>query len=189
MRIISGEARGRKLFAPQGLNTRPTADRVKESVFNILGRRVVGARVLDLFAGSGALALECISRGAAFAALVDQDRGAAAVIEKNIALLRCAERTLLINMDWRRALKQLQGHRFSLVFLDPPYKMVESYGQVAQALKADGLLENDAALVMEHSREVSLEGRLGQGFEIFDKRVYGESAVSFVRRTEEEDHE
>ena len=177
MRIISGEARGRKLFAPQGLNTRPTADRVKESVFNILGRRVVEARVLDLFAGSGALALECISRGAA------------AVIEKNIALLRCAERTLLINMDWRRALKQLQGHRFSLVFLDPPYKMVESYGQVAQALKADGLLENDAALVMEHSREVSLEGRLGQGFEIFDKRVYGESAVSFVRRTEEEDHE
>lgn len=186
MRIISGEAKGRKLFAPKGLNTRPTADRVKESVFNILGRRVVDAWVLDLFSGSGALALESLSRGAAFAAMVDQDRSAAAVIEKNIALLRYEDRTLLLNADWRRALKRLEGRRFSLVFLDPPYRMVESYGQAALALKEGGLLAENGTLVMEHSGDFSLEGHLPPDFLIFDRRIYGESAVSFVRRTEEE---
>jgi 16S rRNA (guanine966-N2)-methyltransferase len=186
MRIISGEARGRRLFAPQGMNTRPTADRVRESVFNILGRRVVGARVLDLFAGSGALALEAVSRGAEHAVLVDQDRSAAAVIEKNIALMRCADRTMVLNMDWRRALGKLEGRGFSLVFMDPPYKMEESYGQAACALGERQMLEPDAVLVMEHSRSLSLQGRLGRGFEIFDTRVYGDSAVSFARQTEEE---
>ncbi len=179
MRIIAGEARGRKLYAPEGVETRPTADRVRESLYNILGRRVPGARVLDLFAGSGALALEAISRGAEFAALCDVSREAAKVIERNIALMQSEDKTLFIRADWREALARLRGHRFSLVFLDPPYRMMYVYASAALGLKAEGLLEADAVLVMEHSAKSPLV--LPDGFEIFDERRYGETSVALIR--------
>jgi 16S rRNA (guanine966-N2)-methyltransferase len=179
MRIIAGEARGRKLFTPDGAETRPTADRVRESLFNILGSRVLDAQVLDLFAGSGALALEAISRGAAFAALCDMSFDAVRVIERNIALMRAEERTLLIRADWREALGRLRGHRFSLVFLDPPYRMLDAYTSAAEAMKAQGLLETSAVLVMEHAVKSPLT--LPPGFEIFDERRYGDTAVALIR--------
>lgn len=179
MRIIAGAARGRKLIAPDGVETRPTADRVRESLFNILGRRVSDARVLDLFAGSGALALEAISRGAEFAALCDVSREAAKAIERNIALLRAEDRTLLIRADWREALARLRGRRFSIVFLDPPYRMLDAYASAAEALRAQGLLEADAVLVMEHAAKLAIS--LPEGFEIFDERRYGDTAVALIR--------
>lgn len=179
MRIIAGEARGRKLITPDGVETRPTADRVRESLFNILGRRVPGARVLDLFAGSGALALEAISRGAEFATLCDVSREAAKVIERNIALMRAEDKTLFIRADWRDALSRLRGRSFSLVFLDPPYRMLDVYASAALSLKAGGLLEEDAVLVMEHA--VASPLALPEGFEIFDERRYGETSVALIR--------
>lgn len=179
MRIIAGEARGRKLYAPDGVETRPTADRVRESLYNILGRRVPGAQVLDLFAGSGALALEAISRGAEFAALCDVSREAAKVIERNIALLRAEDKTLFIRADWREALSRLRGRRFSLVFLDPPYRMMDVYASASEALRAEGLLEAEAVLVMEHAAKSPLA--LPEGFEIFDERRYGETSVALIR--------
>jgi len=179
MRIIAGEARGRRLFAPDGDETRPTADRVKESLFNILGQRVPGAAVLDLFAGSGALALEAISRGAAFAALCDVRSDAAKVIERNIALVRAESRTLLIRADWREALTKLRGRRFSLVFLDPPYRMLDVYSAAAEALRAQNLLAPGAVLVMERKAKSPLT--LPDGFEIFDERRYGDTSVALIR--------
>lgn len=179
MRIIAGEAKGRKLFAPDGAETRPTADRVRESLFNILSTAVYDAQVLDLFAGSGALALEAISRGAAFAALCDMSRDAARVIERNIALMRAENRTLLIRSDWREALARLRGRRFTLVFLDPPYRMLDVYTAVPEALKAQGLLSEDALIVMEHAAKTPLQPPAG--FEIFDERRYGETSVALMR--------
>ena len=179
MRIVAGEFRGRSLFAPEGAETRPTADRVRESIYNILALRVPGAEVLDLFAGSGALALEAISRGARFAALCDVSRDAARVIEPNIALVRAEDRTLFVHADWRDALSRLRGRKFSIVFLDPPYRMEDVYASAAEAMRALGLLAEGAVLVMEHAVETPL--KLPTGFEIYDERRYGKTAVALVR--------
>ena len=132
MRIIAGERGGAQLYAPRGMDTRPTQDKVKESLFSIIHAYVPGARVLDLFAGSGALALEALSRGADRAALADRDREAAACIRRNVEKLRFAERARLYAADWRQAVSQMQaeGRRFDLVFLDPPY----ASGLLQQAL-------------------------------------------------------
>ena len=100
MRIIAGEARSRTLKAPEGRDTRPTLDRVRENVFNILQGRVRDARVLDLFAGSGALSLEAVSRGASLAVMVDHDRAAIAVEKANVEALRFGDRTSILPMDW-----------------------------------------------------------------------------------------
>lgn len=178
MRIVGGEWRGRRLFAPEGEGTRPTADRVRESLFNILMARVRGASVLDLFAGSGALALEALSRGAERAALVDSDRRAQAAIERNIGACRAEQRARLIKADWRAAMDKLQGP-FDLVFLDPPYAMLSVYAEAAQALRARGLLAPDAVLVMEHRTKDALQ--LPDGFEAFDARRYGEATIAFVK--------
>lgn len=183
MRIIAGEARGRRLFAPEGSDTRPTADRVRESLFNILSSRVVDARVLDLFAGSGALALESISRGASYAVLNDKSRAAARVIERNVALMRAESRTRVLCRDWRAALDQLAGERFSLIFLDPPYRMADVYGQVAEALRTNDMLTSDALLIMEHTAQITLA--LPAEFEIADERAYRDIRIALVRQKEE----
>ena len=135
--------------------------------------------MLDLFAGSGALALEAISRGASFAALCDVSRDAAKVIERNIALVKAEDRTQFIRADWREALMKLRGRRFSLVFLDPPYRMLEVYPAAAEALRAQGLLTPGAVVVMEHEAKSPLT--LPDGFEIFDERRYRDTAVAFIR--------
>ena len=178
MRIVGGEARGRKLFAPEGLDTRPTADRVRESLFNILSPRVRGSRVLDLFAGSGALALEALSRGAFSAVLVDVSAKACQLIKRNIEIVRCEHATKLINADWKRALGQI-GDGFDIVFFDPPYRMETVYAEAAQALLDAGLLNEGAVLVMEHWTKNAL--LLPAVFEVYDERHYGECAISLVR--------
>ncbi|MBP5728406.1 MAG: 16S rRNA (guanine(966)-N(2))-methyltransferase RsmD, partial [Clostridia bacterium] len=149
MRIIAGEARGRVIEAPRGLNTRPTLDRVRENLFNILQNQVYGKRVLDLFAGSGALSLEALSRGACFAVLADIDRNAFEVQKRNIALLRYEERTRQFRCDWLNAVRQLQkeNERFDIVFLDPPYAM-KDLQSVTESLIP--LLAEDAMIILEH---------------------------------------
>ena len=179
MRIISGQARGRKLTTLPGDNTRPTLDRTREALFNILQTRVFDAQVLDLFAGSGALALEAISRGAEFAVLADCSRKAMDSIRRNVEACRAQEKTRLLLCDWRRAVEQLT-EPFDLVFLDPPYRMTEVYGQAAALLFERGLLSGDAVLVMEHASDAPLS--LPEKFEVCDERVYGAAAVAFVRR-------
>ena len=125
MRIIAGEAKGRKLYAPGGEDTRPTADRIRESVFGILGSRTQGARVLDLFGGTGALALEALSRGATGATIVDSNVKAVACIRRNAEAVlgaECSARAEIIRADYRKAIERLTG-AYDLVFLDPPYRM------------------------------------------------------------------
>jgi len=149
LRIIGGTARGRHFEAPEGRDTRPTLDRVRENLFNMLQGRVTDARVLDLFAGSGALSLEALSRGAAFAVLADRDGGAVRTERKNIQSLGFADRTRQIRSSWEQAAAALtaEGERFDLIFLDPPYAMTD-LRDVTERLKP--LMAEEAWIVVEH---------------------------------------
>ena len=181
MRIISGEAKGRTIFAPQGSETRPTSDKIRGSMFNIIGARVVGARVLDLFGGTGALALEALSRGADAAVIADASRAAVQVIERNaqgVAGEDHANRVRIIQADYRAAIEKAAGP-FDLVFLDPPYRMTEAYGDALDRLYASGRLAPDCLIVLERRETQTVE--LPEDFERYDIRHYGETAVEFVR--------
>ena len=182
MRVIGGEARGRRLYAPKGIATRPTPDRVREAIFNILSARIAGAHVLDIFAGTGAMALEALSRGAASAVLIDNGPGAVLAIKRNIENTRCADRARLIAKDWRDALKSLRGERFSLVFADPPHHMPDLHLQALAALDEYNLLKNSGIVVLEHARVNTpvLPARYG----IYDARRYGETMISLARLNE-----
>ena len=179
MRIIAGEARGRRLFAPEGDETRPTADRVREALFNIIRGEVEDAVVLDLFAGSGALALEAVSRGARRAVLCDKSPRAVQAIRRNVALMRAQDKVTVISGDWQRAV-DAGSERFTLVFLDPPYRMAAVYAQAADALLAAGRLADDALIVMEHDAARPIEG-LTPPFEAVDQRKYRDTALTLVR--------
>jgi len=179
MRIIAGEARGRRLFAPEGDETRPTADRVREALFNIIRAEVPDAVVLDLFAGSGALALEALSRGARRAVLCDRSARAIQAICRNIGLMRAEDRTRVIAGDWQKAVSS-DGGPFTLVFLDPPYRMTEVYAQAARRLYEAGRLAEDALIVMEHDAGRPIEG-LAPPFILADERTYRDTAIALVR--------
>lgn len=178
MRIIGGTARGRGLLAPEGMDTRPTSDRTREALFNILAARVPGAKVLDLFAGSGALSAEALSRGAKYAACVDVSPAACAVIRKNCDLKGIAGRAEVCNADWRRALERLSGP-FDIVFLDPPYAMTETYGQAFAALAEKGLLGPESVVVMEFEKDARVP--LPDIAQVYDERKYGRARIWLVR--------
>ncbi len=179
MRIIAGSARGRTFDAPSGRDTRPTLDRVRENVFNILQMKVRGAKVLDLFSGSGAMAFEAISRGADAAVLVDCDRSANQVERQNAQKLRMQDQCRILLADWQMAVRQLaaQGEKFDVVFLDPPYAM-HDMTPVMEALKP--LLAEDAIILLEH--EAKTFPSTPDGYELYDNRKYGIAGVSFFRQ-------
>lgn len=184
MRIIAGSARGRTFEAPQGRDTRPTLDRVRENVFNILQMKIRGAKVLDLFSGSGAMAFEAISRGAQEAVLVDFDRAANAVQRQNAEKLRMQAQCRIMHCDWQAAVRQLtaQGETFGAVFLDPPYAMHDMTA-VMTALRP--LLAEDAVILLEH--EAKTFPATPDGFDLYDSRKYGVAGVSFFRLCEAEE--
>lgn len=180
MNIIAGERKGAVLFAPKGTDTRPTSAKVKESLFNILQSEVPEARVLDLFAGSGSLSLEALSRGAAFAFLCDADREAASAIKRNINKLRYSEKTRLVQTDWRAALLGLTPSEacFDLVFLDPPYRM-EITQDCASLLAERKLLAAEALLAIEHRK--GLVPSMPSCFELLRLKTYGDTEIHFYR--------
>jgi 16S rRNA (guanine966-N2)-methyltransferase len=180
VRIISGSARGRKLLAPGqrfGRLIRPTSDRAREAIFNILAAKAVGARVLDLFAGTGALGLEALSRGASMAVFVDGQRSVIELIARNIALCGFAERATVLHKDLARGLAFLAAmqppQEFDLVFLDPPYG-----GSLAlhglEALAGGNFLAPGAIVVLEDASHAQYPETLGP-LACFDRRRYGEA--------------
>ena len=181
MRIIGGQWRGRRLYAPEGMETRPTSDKVREALFNIIRNDVFDAIVFDAFAGSGALSLEALSRGAEFAVMTDASRKAASAIKRNIELCGAGEKTKLLVSEWQAAVPSLRGKRFSLVFLDPPYKLTSAYHDVVRRLLDEDMLSEDALIVMEHAKDAVLP-ELPAEVELFDTRKYGDTCLSLVRR-------
>nr|WP_174821436.1 16S rRNA (guanine(966)-N(2))-methyltransferase RsmD [Ruegeria arenilitoris] len=160
-----------------GAHLRPTTDRVRESLFNVLGHQIDfdGLRVLDLFAGTGALGLEALSRGAAQVTFVDDGRVAQRLIRKNIDLTRSADRTTLIRRDAMR-LGDNPGAPYDLIFLDPPYG--KSMGQKAIAALSHGWLADDALIVWEENSPMAAP----QGFDLQDSRKYGDTHISLMWR-------
>ena len=182
MKIIGGVARGRKLKVPKGHAVRPTAARVKESLFNILPHDFSGLRVLDLFAGSGNVSIEALSRGAIAAVLIDESARSAAVIRENLTRLDLYHRAQVWVAPVARALRKLDqaGDKFDLIFLDPPYDK----GLVSTTLRDIGktsLLSPTAIVVVEHSERETVNSSYGNLI-LNDRRRYGDTCLSFFHR-------
>ena len=179
MRIVAGKWGGRTLRAPRGMAVRPTTDRVREALFGILGARVEGAAVLDLFGGTGALALESLSRGAASAFVSEADPAAFAAIGSNLSALG-AEGVETFRGDYRKAIRRLaaRGSRFGLVFLDPPYGKGLA-AEAAVALDGAGLLAEGAWVVVEESSK-SPDAEFPAGWDIITDRRYGDTRVTIL---------
>ena len=183
MRIVAGTYRSRRLVAPAGTTTRPTSDRLRETLFNVLGPRVQGARFADLYAGSGAVGLEALSRGAAFCCFAESSRAAVAAIRANVAALQVTSaRFCLESRGVARVLGEQDGCGvpWDLVFLDPPYEAAEEYASTLRAIAArQALLLGPGALVVaEHARRVALSASVGA---LTRTRVLeqGDAALSF----------
>lgn len=179
MRIISGIYRGRHLATVKDRSVRPTTDRTKQSIFDILSNRLFfdGIRVLDLFAGSGSLGLESLSRGAASVVFVEKAAAAREVLERNIRTLGCESHTAVVQGDVFWYLRQA-NETFDLVFADPPYRL-ETIGTIPNAIFDAGVLHENSYVVMEHSKESHIELDATK-YDIFTKQ-FGQTTVLILR--------
>jgi 16S rRNA (guanine966-N2)-methyltransferase len=185
MRIVAGRFRGRPLAAPEGTRTRPTSDRVREAVFNVLEHGIAdfslaGIRVLDLFAGTGALGLEALSRGAAFCLFVEENAGARGLIRRNIEALGLTGATKVFRRDATNLGPAGNRGGFGVVFLDPPYEQGLSQRALASAARG-GWLAAGAVAVVEDSRRATLD--LPPSFSALEQRTWGDTQVLFARFT------
>jgi 16S rRNA (guanine966-N2)-methyltransferase len=172
MRVIAGTHRGRELTAPKGRDTRPTSDRVREALFSILGDRVADARVLDLYAGSGALAIEALSRGAAQATLVDSSKAAIEAIRRNLEALEMEAEVTAQTASRFLERARKNARQYDLVFLDPPYRHASTLGRVLTAALVP-VLAADARVVAESDRR----SPLGLQLDLLDERRYGDTLI------------
>lgn len=184
MRVISGTARGKKLSSLEGLETRPTLDRVKEALFNIIQFDIKEANVLDLFSGSGALAIEALSRGANSAVCSDSSSKAVRIINKNLEDTRLKEKSQVLNKDYLETLIKLKNESksFNIIFLDPPYESDYIEKSIENILKYD-LLAKDGIIIAETDNESKIEKLKSiKDIEIYDARKYGIVHIIFIRK-------
>ena len=189
MRIISGEFGGRRLKAVPGQNTRPTTDKIKESLFNILGGYFDGGVMLDMYSGSGAVAIEAVSRGMDRAFLFENNRLAQKTIEQNIEITKSPEQFHLKRQNVKQGLKIIASdpafEPFKLVFMDPPYRLQEIVKDIEQ-LQELNLLSSDSVIVCEVDKEVQLPERILE-FEQYKRVEYGITALVFFDRAASEE--
>ena len=181
MRVISGLARGTKLKTIENISTRPTLDRVKESLFNILQDKIKNTIVLDLFAGSGALGIEALSRGAKKAYFCDINHEAIKVIRENLNKTNLIDKAIIFNCDYENAIRRID-EKLSIVFLDPPYKLDLAVKSINELLKFD-LLTNDSLIVIETdeiNRDIEEVQKI-ENIEIIDTRKYGRANLIFIK--------
>ncbi len=177
MRVITGKYKGRTLIAPKE-NARPTLDRMKETLFNIINGKINGATVLDLFAGSGQFAIECLSRGAQKAVLCDNSRSALDAIRANFA--KIGEKEELFVCDYKACLSALKC-KFDIIFVDPPYKS-GYYQDVLETLSSLNLLADGGVVICEHLAEDKLPADVS-GLSVFDCRKMGTVQFEFYKRS------
>ncbi len=177
MRITAGIARGREIICPPGLEARPTASKIRQAFFNILRNKVDDARFLDLFAGSGLMGLEALSRGARELVAIDESRRMVKAIEDNLDRLNFQGQ--VIQADVRSFLDQLPKRGFDIIFADPPYKSRQSESVLHQVARRD-ILHDDGVLAIEHAREFKLPEESGN-LVFYDRRDYGQTSISFYR--------
>ncbi|MBF0230126.1 MAG: 16S rRNA (guanine(966)-N(2))-methyltransferase RsmD [Desulfamplus sp.] len=198
MRIISGTCKGRRLIPLKGMSIRPTSDKVRESIFNIIGQQVNGADVLDLFAGTGAFGIECLSRGANKALFVDIAKSSCDVIKQNIELCKFTSKSVVFQYDLLKILSSISTifakYSFDLIFMDPPYEMgfiekilknrefLQFFGKDTiskQDIREEELCE-DSIIILEHSIKEKIPDNL-EMLDIYDQRQYGKTLISFLR--------
>ncbi len=180
MRIISGKARGTKLYTLEGTNTRPTLDRVKESTFNIIQGEIEDAVILDLFAGSGAIGLECLSRGAKKAVLCDKSKEAMKIIKRNIEKTHMEEKTHCINDDFETCLEKLKDEKFDIIYIDPPYE-TDYIFKALKKIKEIGIVKKESLIIVETDDEQRILKDIGNiEIKIVDKRKYGRATIIFL---------
>lgn len=184
MRVISGYLKGKKLFSVKGQTLRPTSDRVKEAIFDILQDQIQGRKVLDLFAGTGALGIEALSRGASCSVFVEQNRRSLEALRKNIGECKLSEKVEVIAREAKAGIKILEGRgkSFEVIFLDPPY----GQGLARQTLKTlsqSSIVAPTTLVVAEHSLSEDLDSI--PSWQRIDGRKYGRTRVSFFRPEKE----
>ena len=180
MRIIGGKTRGTKLYTLEGLTTRPTLDRVKESIFNIIQQDILDAEVLDLFSGSGAIGLEMLSRGAKKAIVCDKSKQAIEIINKNIEKTHMQEYVKIYNMDYEKCLEENKNQVFDFIYLDPPYNtnFIEKSLEIIIQYK---MLKKDGTIILETDDENRILDKIkNMDVIIKDKRKYGRASVIFL---------
>jgi 16S rRNA (guanine966-N2)-methyltransferase len=180
MRIITGTSKGRRLATPKTQAIRPTSDRVKESIFNILGKEVEGKVVLDLFAGTGNLGIEALSRGAKKALFVEKGRQALKLIQKNLSQCGMKERSEILSKDVNRSIGILnqRGESFDLILMDPPYEK----GLIQKTLiklHSTRIYHEDSILVIEHDRREPIP-KMGEGWTLIRQQGIGDTVISFL---------
>lgn len=184
MRVIAGSARRLLLKAPKGLETRPTTDKIKETLFNILMPELYDANFLDLFSGSGAIGIEALSRGSAHATFVENSKPALKCIEENLKTTHFTDEASIYPMDVFSALNQLQGkEHFDIIFMDPPYdRGLER--QVLERLKFSSIIDSDSLIVIEASIDTDIDYISELSFEIIKIKQYKNNMHVFLRRKE-----
>jgi 16S rRNA (guanine(966)-N(2))-methyltransferase RsmD len=180
LRVISGNLRGKRLFSPKGQELRPTSDRVKEAIFDILQDQIQGQNVLDLFAGTGALGIECLSRGASKAVFVEESSESLSALRRNIEECRLKDKAEVLGRKVLPALKilEVRGEAFGLIFLDPPYDKGEAR-RVLEVLSRSSILTPGTLVVVEHSLSEGIDSI--PSLQRVDRRKYGRTLVSFFR--------
>ncbi len=181
MRVIAGKKRGLLLDVPKGMTTRPTSDRIKETLFNILQNDLYGSRFLDLFSGSGQIGIEALSRGAAFACFVEQDKKAYEVIERNIKHTDFLQQSELRNTRVEEFLKLYAGDAFDIIFMDPPY--FEGYEKtLLETLSSSKACDEDSIVILEADLHTELPFAEELGFEILRVKKYKTNQHYFLRK-------
>ena len=183
MRVIAGTARSLKLIAPEGEDTRPTLDRYKETLFNVIQTEIPFCRFLDLFAGSGAVGIEALSRGASFAAFVDSSKESIRCINDNLNHTHLADKAQVVGRDVFSTLPILKGG-FDVVFIDPPYgKLLER--RVLELLPICDILKEDTLIIVESDLETDLDYVYDLGYEITKVKEYKTNKHTFMKRRDD----
>ena len=184
MRVISGKVRGLKLDTPKNEDVRPTTDRVKESLFNIINQYVMDSNVLDLFAGTGSLGIECLSRGALSATFVDVSKDSINIVKSNVKKSRFENESTILNLDFKSAIDRLkmQNKKFDIIFMDPPYyknMFIDALSSIDDA----NLLDDDGIIVVEHDTKDKFEDKIGR-LEKHKEKKYGNTTLTFYKLEE-----
>ena len=182
MRVIAGTAKRIQLKTIEGMDTRPTTDRIKETLFNMISEYLADSRFLDLFSGSGAIGIEALSRGAAFASFVEQNPKAVTCIKENLKTTKLEGRAKVLATDVLSALRRMEGNeKFDYIFMDPPYdQLLEK--QVLAYLKNSDLLSEDALIIVEASLETEFDYAEEFGFSIIKEKIYKTNKHIFLER-------
>ena len=184
MRVISGKVRGLKLNAPKNDDVRPTTDRVKESLFNMINSYMMDSDILDLFAGTGSLGIECLSRGANKCVFVDKSKESINIVKSNIKKARVENESIVLNLDFKSAISSLalKKEKFDVIFMDPPYYK-NMFSDALSAVDNNNLLKEDGIIVVEHDTVDKFPDNMGRLYKSREKK-YGNTTITFYKLEE-----